>query len=245
MISLTNVTKDFNLGENVILTPVRNVSLEITEGEFIMIIGRSGSGKSTLLNLVAGLIKPTSGQIMINDQDIWNMTDKQLSVLRSRKLGYIFQFPSLLPALTVLENVAFPTIFGFKQKRQDAYQRAAKLLDMMGLSEKLEVYPKQLSAGEQKRVVVARSLINQPELILADEPTSDLDTQTEKELMGLLQEINKKGVTILMVTHSLQLAPHSSKVFRMEAGELFDITHMKERLSNGKYDLSNASVVKH
>lgn len=224
MLSFHNVTKNFRLDTETTITPVRDVNLKIEPGEFIVIIGRSGTGKTTLLNLAAGLVRPTSGQVMINDVDLDGMTDRQLSSLRSQKLGFVFQFPSLLPALTVRDNVSLPAIFTNSHGSQDADSRALKLIDMLGLAGKADVYPRQLSAGETKRVVIARSLINHPQFILADEPTSDLDSRTEKEVMGILRDINSRGVTFLIVTHNLQLVNFATRAFEMENGNLKPIT---------------------
>jgi ABC-type lipoprotein export system ATPase subunit len=224
MLSFVNVTREFRLDEENTVTPVCNVSLEIEEGEFIVIIGRSGTGKTTLLNLAAGLVRPTSGQVMIDNIDLGKMTDRQLSSLRSRQMGFVFQFPSLLPPLTVKDNVSLPSIFANGNGSKGAGERAAQLLDTLGLAGKAGVYPRQLSAGEQKRVVIARSLINQPRLILADEPTSDLDDRTEQEVMRILRDINSRGVTFLIVTHSLELVDFATRAFEMENGNLNRIT---------------------
>jgi ABC-type lipoprotein export system ATPase subunit len=219
-INLKNVTKEYYLDDFTSITPVRNVSLNIGSGEIIIIIGRSGSGKTTLLNLAAGLVKPTAGEVSVDGNVYARMSDKQLSILRSQKIGFIFQFPSLIPALTILENVMMPSTFSQQKNKQAALKRAKELLDTVGLSERMGVYPKQLSAGEQKRAVIARSLINQPEIILADEPTSDLDELTEQEIMALLKEIHNTGVSFVIVTHSLQLLPYATKSFKMEKSSL-------------------------
>jgi ABC-type lipoprotein export system ATPase subunit len=224
MLTFENVTKSFQLDEATSITPVRSVNLAIEQGEFIIIVGRSGTGKTTLLNLAAGLVKPTSGNVMIDGLDLKAMTQKQLSVLRSRKIGFIFQFPSLIPALTVRDNVTLPSIF---LSSNGAGKRAELLLNTLGLADKIEVYPKQLSAGETKRVVLARSLINEPQLVLADEPTSDLDELTEKEVMNILRDINATGVTFIMVTHSLQLIPFATQAYEMENGTLKRISNHK------------------
>ena len=224
MITFQNVTRNFQLDANTTITPVRNVSLKVEPGEFIIIVGRSGSGKTTLLNLAAGLIKPTSGQVMIDDIDLTEMRDRELSSVRNRKIGFIFQFPSLLSALTVKDNVSLPAIFTHGDEGRNAGERAARLLETLGLGDKLDVYPKQLSAGEQKRVVIARSLINQPQIVLADEPTSDLDKRTEKEVLSILRDINSHGVTFLIATHNLDLINFATRAFEMEDGNLNQIT---------------------
>ena len=226
MIRLVNLTKEYRVGEQIVVTPVRHVSLTVSRGDFIIIVGRSGSGKTTLLNLAAGLVKPTSGEVFIGDANVRNMNDKQLSLLRNRKIGFVFQYPSLLSSLNALENVALPASFGPGQRRRNANARASELLELMGLSERLESYPRQLSAGEQKRVVIARSLMNAPEVVLADEPTSDLDEQTEQEIMTLMRQIHAEGVTIMIVTHSLELMRYATRALRMEDGVLTDITGM-------------------
>jgi putative ABC transport system ATP-binding protein len=231
MLSFRNVTKEFKLDPETTIAPVKNVTLDIASGEFIIIVGRSGTGKTTLLNLAAGLVKPTSGQVMLDDSDLSALSDKQLSSLRTNNLGFIFQFPSLLPSLTVRDNVSLPAIF--KERRNGADAHAAKLIKTLGLSDKMGVFPRQLSAGEQKRVVIARSLINHPQVILADEPTSDLDSRTEQEVMGILRDINSTGVTFLVVTHSLELIPFATRAFEMKDGRLNQI-----KTNEGRYTLS-------
>jgi putative ABC transport system ATP-binding protein len=223
MLSFNHVTKDYQLDEETIITPVNDVSLSIKQGELIIIIGRSGSGKTTMLNLAAGLVKPSSGKVKVDDLDLGEMSDRQLSILRSQRIGFVFQFPSLLPSLTIEENVSLPSIFANGKGTGDASKRAVDLLKTMGLDGKGGVYPRQLSAGEQKRVVLARSLINEPQLILADEPTSDLDNRTEKEVMDILRHINSQGVTFLIVTHSMQLVPFATRAYEMEKGNLKEI----------------------
>ena len=226
MLSFQNVSKDFQLDSRTTITPVKDVTLDIDRGEFVIISGRSGTGKTTLLNLAAGLVKPTSGKVTWNNLDLGEMTDSQLSELRTKKIGFVFQFPSLLPSFTVIENITLPKMFDTKDSMRDSYGKALETLTIMGLAGKKDVYPKQLSAGEQKRVVISRSLINDPEIIIADEPTSDLDNNTEKEVMDLLQKINSKGVTVLMVTHSLLILPFATRAFEMESGSLKEITRI-------------------
>jgi ABC-type lipoprotein export system ATPase subunit len=223
MLSFVNVTKSFTLDDETSITPVRDLTLQVQQGEFIMVVGRSGTGKTTLLNLAAGLVSPTSGCVTMEGADLRSMSQKQLSLLRNRKIGFVFQFPSLIPALTVIENVTLPSIFS-GGKSDGVTSRAEGLLASLGLSGRVNAYPRQLSAGETKRVVIARSLINEPKLILADEPTSDLDDRTEDEVMGILREINSRGVTFVMVTHSVQLASFATRAFEMADGVLSKLT---------------------
>jgi ABC-type lipoprotein export system ATPase subunit len=221
LLSLQEVTKTYEIADRNVVNAVRGVSLEVDRGEFLIITGRSGSGKTTLLNLAAGLTRPTSGRVFLDGVNLWELPDKRQSAVRNRKMGFIFQFPSLLPALTVLENVALPTAFNANHRQPPAGDQAAELLRMVGLSDKLTSYPRQLSAGQQQRVVIARSLINQPEILLADEATSDLDEQTEHEIMELLKEIHDtSAVTILMVTHTTQLVSYGTRALQMANGVL-------------------------
>jgi ABC-type lipoprotein export system ATPase subunit len=223
MLSFLNVTRTYHLDRESSITPVRSVNLNVSRGDFVLLVGRSGSGKTSLLNLAAGLIKPTSGKILVKDADIWGLSDRELSLLRARTFGFVFQFPSLIPSLNVLENTALPTSFGTRLPKDAARRRAAELLNKLGLGRRLEVLPKQLSAGEQKRVVLARALMNGPELLLADEPTSDLDELTERDIMAVIQELHSSGTTILMVTHSAELIPYADRALKMEDGNLVEI----------------------
>lgn len=221
MIRLENVTKVYPLPGQADVTAVCEVSLEIQRGEFAMITGRSGSGKTTLLNLVAGLTKPTAGHVLWEGLDLWTVSDLRRSRMRNQKVGFVFQFPSLLPALTVLENVTLPTVFSADGAQPGSRERAHELLESVGLAAKINVLPRQLSAGQQQRVVVARALFNQPELLLADEPTSDLDEKTEHEIMNLFAEIHKvTGITILMVTHTTQLVGYGTRSLHMAEGRI-------------------------
>jgi ABC-type lipoprotein export system ATPase subunit len=223
MIKLEDVTKVYELGKGNTVTAVRGVSVEIGAGEFAVIVGRSGSGKTTLLNLAAGLTRPTSGRVALDGVDLWNLNDQQQSHLRNRKLGFVFQFPSLLPTLTVHENVILPTIFGSDGRAPDVRERAEALLRRVGLSEKLAVYPRQLSAGQQQRVVIARSLINQPQVLLADEPTSNLDEKTELEIVDLFRDLHASlGLTIVLVTHTRQLVSAGMRTIEMADGRIVE-----------------------
>jgi ABC-type lipoprotein export system ATPase subunit len=176
-----------------------------------------------VLNLVCGMTRPTSGQVTLDGVDLWALPDREQSLLRNQKIGFVFQFPSLLPALSVLENVALPRTFAGGQTADGAAEARAEaeaLLELVGLAEKLNAYPRQLSAGQQQRVVVARALINRPEILLADEPTSDLDEQTEQEIMVLFADVHRRtGLTILLVTHASQLVSYGTRALKMAAGQ--------------------------
>ncbi len=221
MITLTRVYKEYPLGKGNSVTAVQGVSLEILPGEFVIIVGRSGSGKTTLLNLSAGLTRPTSGTVTLDGTNLWSLSDKQQSFIRSQKIGFIFQFPSLLPSLTVYENVVFPTVFGSKLSSAQVSERARSLLQQVGLAEKLTAFPRQLSAGQQQRVVIARALMNQPEVLLADEPTSNLDEKTELEIMELFRNLHLSlAITVVMVTHTRQLVSYGTRAVEMSEGRI-------------------------
>ena len=223
MLAFEHVVKRFELDEHSAITPVNDVTFSVGAGEMVFILGRSGSGKTTLLNLAAGLVKPTSGRVLFQNHDFKTMSDVQLSRIRAQQIGFVFQFPSLLPALNVLENVCIPELFITKSGKTASKEMARQLLQKLGLGEKLLSYPRQLSAGEQKRTVLARALLNRPSLILADEPTSDLDENTESEVMDIIREINQTGVTFLIVTHNRQLKKFGNRAFNMENGVLTDL----------------------
>ncbi|OGO66324.1 MAG: hypothetical protein A2030_08880 [Chloroflexi bacterium RBG_19FT_COMBO_50_10] len=221
MINLIEVNKEYQLGKNSSVSAVRGVSLQISPKEFVIIVGRSGSGKTTLLNLSAGLTRPTSGKVMLDGTDLWSLSDRQQSFLRCQKIGFIFQFPSLLPTLTVHENVILPTVFGTKLITAQVSDRAKQLLQKVSLGEKLAAYPRQLSAGQQQRVVIARALMNQPEVLLADEPTSNLDEKTELEIMELFRDLHLSlGITVVMVTHTRQLVSYGTRAIEMSEGRI-------------------------
>jgi ABC-type lipoprotein export system ATPase subunit len=223
MITLNEVTKTYPLGKGNSVSALHGVSLKIKKGEFMIIVGRSGSGKTTLLNLAAGLTRPTSGKILLDGTDIWNLTDQQQSHLRSQKFGFVFQFPSLLPSLTVQDNVILPTVFGSKKEPAQVHEWATQLLQKVGLEDKLEAYPRQLSAGQQQRIVIARALMNQPQLLLADEPTSNLDEKTELEILDLFRDLHSSmGITIMMVTHTSQLVSYGTRAVEMANGQIIN-----------------------
>ena len=219
MIELKGLSKHYRLSGDTLVKAVDNVSLTIRPGDFMMIAGRSGSGKTTLLSLIGGLTKPTSGTVNIDGVDIWSLNDATQSRFRAEMIGFVFQIPSLLPTLSVLDNVKLPTMFS--KTHDNVGERALSLLDMVGLPEKAHAYPSQLSVGQQKRVALARSLINEPEVVLADEPTSDLDKATETEIMTLIKKVHDDGPrTMVMVTHNLDLVSYATEVRTMANGAL-------------------------
>jgi ABC-type lipoprotein export system ATPase subunit len=221
MIKMENVSKVYHLEKGNSVTAVRDITLEIGSGEFAVIVGRSGSGKTTLLNLAAGLTWPTSGRVRLDGVDLGRLSDGQQSHIRSRKIGFVFQFPSLLPALTVYENVLLPTRFGSNGSKAESGERATALLDRVGLADRASAYPRQLSAGQQQRVVIARSLINRPRVLLADEPTSNLDEKTETEVMDLFCDLHASlGLTVVLVTHTRQLISPGMRSIEMAEGRI-------------------------
>ena len=221
MITMQNVSKTYTVNKELTVPAVRGVSLEVEQGEFVVITGRSGSGKTTLLNLVAGLTRPTSGNVLLDGIEVWSLPDEEQSLLRNQKVGFVFQFASLLPTLTTVENVMLPTMFGEKQSSEHARERAMYLLEQVGLTDKVTSFPRQLSGGQQQRVVIARALMNEPQLLLADEPTSDLDERTEQEIMAQFRDIHAEtGVTVLLVTHSAELGRYGTRSIEMADGEI-------------------------
>ena len=202
---------------------VDNISLSINKGAFLSIVGHSGSGKTTLVSIVGGILKPTSGKVLLDGVDICTLDDNRLSEYRAQRIGFMFQFASLLPILTAQENVLLPGIFNPTPKRATNEKVAQDLLEMVGIGDKKDAYPAQLSGGQQRRVAIARALLNSPDIILADEPTGDLDEETEAEIMDLFEEINQQqGVTIILITHNLELAGRAQKRLRMSRGTFID-----------------------
>jgi ABC-type lipoprotein export system ATPase subunit len=221
MVELRQVTKIYPADGSRSVIAVREVSLSVKRGEFVVITGRSGSGKTTLLNLIAGLTRPSGGTVQWDGADLWSLPDREQSALRNCNMGFVFQFPSLLPSLTTLENVLLPVIFRPTLKQEEVNERACKLLELVGLADKATALPRQLSAGQQQRVVIARSLINEPEILMADEPTSNLDEQTEREIMATLERTHSaQGVAIVMVTHTRSLSGRGTRMIEMAEGSV-------------------------
>jgi len=219
VIELKNVKKVYRMGETDVFA-LRDVSLKIREGEFVAIMGPSGSGKSTLLHMIGVLDRPTSGDIYLDGKSISKLDEKDLAKLRGRKIGFVFQYFNLYPTLTALENVELPMIIIEKEKKERK-KRALELLRIVGLEQRAEHLPSQLSGGERQRVAVARALANKPSLLLADEPTGNLDTKTGSEIMHFLSELQKKEkITIAMVTHEQHIAKYAKRTIRLRDGEI-------------------------
>lgn len=223
MIEISGLNKAYDVdGET--LKAVDNVSFTIDKGEMVSVIGHSGSGKTTLLSLIGGLTRPNAGSVLIDDVNIWSMDDDSLSAFRNRKISFIFQFSSLIPTLTAFENVMLPTAFG--DHAGDTAEYAKELLQIVGLQDKINSYPSHLSGGQQRRVAIARAFINKPEIVLADEPTGDLDEETETEIINLFRRMNKeRNITFVIVTHNKDVATSATtRKLKMSYGKLSDIT---------------------
>jgi len=200
---------------------VKGIDLTVPKGQFAAIVGRSGSGKSSLLAMIGGLSRPTRGTVRVEDTDIWSLPDRGLADFRNRRIGFVFQFASLLPMLRVIDNVALPALLRGARDNRRAYDEAAELLARFGLSQHVDAYPTEISAGEQRRAVIARALINAPSVLLADEPTSDLDEETEREIMEQFRAMNReRAMTLIMVTHNLRLAEQTDRVVHIADGRL-------------------------
>jgi putative ABC transport system ATP-binding protein len=221
LLELKDLTKEYKRGGQS-FNAVNRVNLSVEAGDFISIIGRSGSGKTTLLNMGAGLLHPSAGTVFFEGNDIHRLADREISFLRNEKIGYVPQGQSLLSNFTVFDNVCIPW-FLFKREG-DVEGRAFILLEKVGISHLAVSYPKELSGGEMRRVSIARALINEPRLLIADEPTGDLDVQTTAEIMGLFSRIAAEGTAVLIVTHEIDTLDYGNKAYSMDAGNLLPHT---------------------
>lgn len=219
MISAAKLHKSFLIGDREVQV-LRGIDLEVKKGELLCIVGASGAGKSTLLHLLGALDRPTSGKIYFDDLDIFQLNDNQTAEFRNKRIGFVFQFHHLLPEFTALENCIMPALIQ-GQKKNKAVDRGKKLLEEIGLGRRLDHKPGELSGGEQQRVAVARALMLNPEVVLADEPTGNLDTHTSDELFALIKALNREmGVTIIMVTHNEKLAIQADRIIKMVDGQI-------------------------
>jgi putative ABC transport system ATP-binding protein len=229
VIQLRDLAKTYQTGE-VEVKAVRGVNLDILRGDFVAIMGASGSGKSTLMNIIGCLDKPTEGSYVLDGAAVAGLNRKQLAALRNHKLGFVFQSFNLLARTSALENVELPMFYthplGSLRERR---QRAVQALEKVGLGNRSGHHPSQLSGGQQQRIAIARALVNKPELVLADEPTGNLDSRTSIEIMGLFQELNDAGITIVMVTHELDIAAYSKRVVVMRDGQVISDAMTEDR----------------
>ena len=211
------LTREYGFGDNKVVA-LNHVSFSVEEGEFVTILGPSGSGKSTLLHLLGGVDKPTSGKVYIGGQSIYEMKERELTAFRRREIGQIYQFYNLIPVLNVEENICLPMLLDHRQaERKDLDE----LLELLGLTERVNHLPSELSGGQQKRVAIGRALISKPKLILADEPTGNLDQKNSREIIKLFRELNEKyGQTILLITHDEKIAEHAERILVIEDGQI-------------------------
>lgn len=219
IVRVVDLYKDYFMGD-VTVNVLKGLNLSFDEGDFIALMGPSGSGKSTLMNILGCLDRPTAGSYYLREDDVAQMSDDQLSEVRSTYLGFIFQAYNLLPQYTVVENIELPLVYQGAILTDETKARCIALAEMVGLAERLDHRPKQLSGGQQQRVAIARALVNDPQLILADEPTGNLDSRTSDEIMMMLTELNRAGKTIIMVTHENDIAEWARRVVRLRDGKV-------------------------
>lgn len=216
LIKISNLKRDFILGNEVVYV-LKGIDLEIDKGEYVALMGPSGSGKSTLMNLLGCLDTPTSGSYILNDKDVSQMHDDELADIRNKEIGFVFQTFNLLPRTTALANVALPMIYaGYSKSERNA--RATEVLQQVNLGDRMDHQPNQLSGGQRQRVAIARALVNKPSIILADEPTGNLDSKTSIEIMKLFGDIHKSGNTVILVTHEEEIAAYAHRVIRLRDG---------------------------
>lgn len=220
MINITSISKEYVMGDNKLLA-LNNVDVFINEGEFVSIMGSSGSGKSTLMNIIGCLDVPSQGDYFFRDNNISNYSSNKLAELRNKDIGFIFQNFNLLPRLNALENVTLPLLYSGKSKKERV-ELALKALENVGLKDRTHHRPNQLSGGQQQRVSIARAIAGTPKLILADEPTGALDSTTSLEIMKILNDLNKSGITIVLVTHEDDIAKYGSRIIKMKDGKILE-----------------------
>lgn len=231
LVKLVDVHKIYRTGEMEV-PAVRGVSLEIKRGEFIALMGASGSGKSTLMNILGCLDRPSSGQYFLDNADVSGLDRDQLADIRNRKLGFVFQNFNLLPRTSARENAELPLVYStHRLSHSQLRERADRVLALVGLAGREDHYPSQLSGGQQQRVAIARALINEPEMLLADEPTGNLDSRTSVEIMAIFQQLNEHGITIIMVTHEQDIAPYAQRNVVMRDGLILD-DHLVSQRTN-------------
>ncbi len=221
IIQLKDIGKQYQIDDEVIFTALKGITLSIQKGEFSSLLGPSGSGKSTLMHIIGLLDQPTQGEVIIDGKEISKIQDDELSTLRNEFVGFVFQQFNLINKLTILENIVLPTVYARKKLEYDPVKKAMEIMERFGIASKANSYPNRISGGQQQRVAIARSLIMNPKLILADEPTGNLDTKTGDEIMKLLKELNKEeNITVLIVTHEPDIAAKTNRKIVIVDGEL-------------------------
>ena len=225
VIRIRDIKRDFPLGQEIVKV-LKGIDLDIERGEYVALMGPSGSGKSTLMNLLGCLDTPTSGQYLLNEKDVSNMTDDELAEIRNKEIGFVFQTFNLLPRTTALENVALPMVYAGASKNKRT-ERAEEVLTDVGLADRMDHKPNQLSGGQRQRVAVGRALVNKPSIILADEPTGNLDSKTSEEIMILFDEIHSQGNTVIVVTHEEDIAKRAHRIIRLRDGMIESDTRTK------------------
>lgn len=216
LIKITNIKRDFPLGNEIVYV-LKGIDLEINKGEYVALMGPSGSGKSTLMNILGCLDTPTSGTYILNGKYVSEMQDDELAGIRNIEIGFVFQTFNLMPRTTALDNVALPMVYAGHSK-SERVERATEVLTQVGLDDRMDHKPNQLSGGQRQRVAVARALVNKPSIILADEPTGNLDSKTSVEIMNLFDEIHANGNTVILVTHEEEIAKHAHRIIRLRDG---------------------------
>lgn len=225
LIKIANIKRNFELGDEIVYV-LKGIDLEINKGEYVALMGPSGSGKSTLMNLLGCLDTPTSGTYILNGKDVSKMRDDELAEIRNKEIGFVFQTFNLLPRTTALDNVALPMIYAGYPK-EERNKRAIEVLKQVNLADRMDHQPNQLSGGQRQRVAVARALVNKPSIILADEPTGNLDSKTSIEIMNLFNDIHANGNTVILVTHEEEIAAYAHRVIRLRDGMIESDTRKK------------------
>lgn len=221
MIKLEGVFKEYTIDDEVVFTALADISLEIKEGEFCSIIGASGSGKSTLMHIIGLLDRPSKGKVIISNKDVSHLSDNSISTIRNEFVGFVFQQFNLINKLTILENILLPTVYSQKKLDYDPKKKAIEIMKRFGIDSKANSYPNKISGGQQQRVAIARALIMNPKLILADEPTGNLDSHTGQEIINLLTQLNKSdGITVVIVTHDPNIAKITKRTIKIQDGKI-------------------------
>ncbi|NOY58458.1 MAG: ABC transporter ATP-binding protein [Calditrichaeota bacterium] len=229
------ITKIYSKDGNITVKALQDISLEIEKGEFVAIMGASGSGKSTLMNIIGCLNRPTGGEYFLEGENVNNLSDDDLARIRNSKIGFVFQQFHLLPRTDALENVELPLLYS---DRSDISKLAQKALEIVGLADRIHHYPAELSGGQQQRVAIARALVNNPEIILADEPTGNLDSRAGLEVISVFQQLHAEGKTVILVTHAQEIAEHADRIIRIKDGKITGDERVRNPL-NAREELQN------